>query len=50
MNNAGLGLGFGLTQSAPPGETAVFEYFLVDENADGIIDESSDQIIIADTN
>lgn len=50
MNNAGLGLGFGLTQSAPSGETVIFEHFLVDENADGIIDESSDQIIIADTN
>lgn len=50
MNNAGLGLGFGLTLSTPLGETVVFEYLLVDENADGIIDENSDQIIIADTN
>ena len=48
--NTGLGLGFGLTQSAPSGETVIFEHLLVDENADGIIDENSDQIIIADTN
>jgi len=45
MNNTGFGLGFGLTPTTST-VTNHPEYLMVDENADGIVDESNDQIII----
>jgi hypothetical protein len=46
MNNSGFGLGFGLTPTTSTVTSGPVEYLMVDENADGIVDESSDQIII----
>ena len=46
MNNSGFGLGFGLTPTASTVTSGPVEYLMVDENADGIVDESNDQIII----